>query len=91
MDAEDNRILTTPITEEAAWVGADLEKDLGWLHHLTPAYVDEIDQAIEGLRRNRKTLETVTRADFPLPTFSVFLKRFVRQDVVGRGFGMIRG
>ena len=91
MDAEDHRILRTPLTDEAAWTGAQLEKDLSWLHHLTPAYLDEIDRAIEGLRRGKKTFETLTRADFPFPTFGVFLKRFVWRDVAGRGFGMIRG
>jgi hypothetical protein len=91
MDADDSRILRTPVTDESAWTGAELEKDLCWLHHLTPAHVDEIDRVIEGLRRNGKTLETVTREDFPLPTLGAFLEHFVRHDVVRRGFGMIRG
>ncbi len=91
MDAADSRILKTPVTDESAWTGAQLEKNLSWLHHLTPTYLDEIDRAIQGLRRNKKTLATVTREDFSFPTFTVFLKRFVWRDVATRGFGLIRG
>jgi len=91
MDFSDTRILNAPVTGESAWFGADLGDDPSWLHHLTPTYIEEIDRVIEGLRRNRRTLDTVTRADFPFPTFGVFLKRFVWRDIGGRGFGMIRG
>ncbi len=91
MDFADKRILTTPIADESAWRGADMAQSPGWLHRLTPTYIDEIDRAVEGLRRNGRTLETVTRADFPFPTFGVFLKRFLWHDIAGRGFGIVRG
>ena len=84
-------ILRTPITDESAWTGAEMEKSHCWIHHLTPTYLREIDAAIEGLRRNARKLETVTRADFRFPTFGVFLKRFLWHDIAGRGFGLIRG
>lgn len=84
-------IVRTPITEPSAWTRADIERDGSWLHTLSPRALAEIDEAIEGLRRNGRTLETVSRRDFSFPTFGVFLKRFLWHDIARRGFGVIRG
>lgn len=86
-----DRILRTHVSDRSAWTRAGMERDRSWTHQLTPTYLAEIDAAIEGLRRNNRTLDTLTRADFPFPTFGVFLKRFLWHDVAERGFGVIRG
>jgi hypothetical protein len=91
MTTVETNMLTTPVTDDSAWLGCDLEKNKVWLHHLTPTYLTEIDDVIAGLRNNKRTLETLVRSDFPFPTFGVFLKRFMYHDVSCRGFGMIRG
>jgi hypothetical protein len=91
MAAAEPNILTTSITEVGAWLGSDMNRSKVWLHHLTPEFLSEIDAAIKGLRKNKRTLETIVRSDFPFPTLGTFLKQFVLHDIAGRGFGMIRG
>lgn len=86
-----DRILRTPVTDCSAWTRRDLETDRSWIHQLSPRDLAEIDAAIEGLRRQGRTLATVSRADFAFPTFGVFLKRFLWHDVARRGMGLIRG
>lgn len=86
-----DRILRTPITDRSAWTSGEMERDRSWLHHLTPRELAEIDTVIEALRKNGRSLDTVSRADFPFPTFGVFLKRFLWHDIAERGFGVIRG
>jgi len=86
-----SHILRTPVTDPNAWTRADLERDSSWLHTLTPRDLDEIDTAIQGLRRNGRTLQSVSRRDFSFPTLGVFLKRFLWHDIAMRGFGVIRG
>jgi len=88
---DENDIIRRPITDRSAWTRAGMEQDLSWQHNLTPSYLAEIEAVVEGLRHNRRTLETVTRADFPFPTFGVFLKRFLWNDIAERGVGLIRG
>ena len=68
-----------------------MEKDRSWLHSLTPRQLAEIDTVIQGLRKNGRSLDTVSRVDFPFPTLGVFLKRFLWSDIAERGFGTIRG
>ena len=68
-----------------------MQRDKSWLHQLTPRHVSEIDAVVEHLRRNRRTLETVTGADFAFPTLGVFLRRFLWHDIGDRGFGVVRG
>ncbi len=83
---------TTPITDRSAWTGAVLEADPSWLVHLSPRHLDEIDAAIQGLRRNARTLETVTREDVDLPTLAVDLNRLMWREVAtGRGVAVLRG
>ncbi len=88
---EQDRILRHPVTDRSAWTRAEMERDTTWRRPLTPAYIAEIDTVVAGLRREGRTLETVTRADFPFPTFGVFLKRFLWHDIADRGFGVITG
>ncbi|WP_366555458.1 TauD/TfdA family dioxygenase [Aquibaculum sediminis] len=91
MSSEDS-ILHSPVSGDGAWRGVDMERDSAlWQYHLTPRYLEEIDAAVRGLRRSGRTLNTVTRSDFSFPTFSVFLKRLLWNDVAGRGFCVIRG
>ncbi len=82
----------TPVTDRSAWKRADVERDQSWLIQLTPADLTEIDAAIAGLRKNRRTLDTITRDDFPFPEFSVTLARMLWGEVaLGRGFAVLRG
>lgn len=88
---DDQDILRNPVDDASAWLGGDMRTSTSWRHSLTPRYIEEIDRAIEELRRKRHSLDTVSRADFSFPTFGVFLRRFLWRDVAERGFGVIRG
>lgn len=91
MAAVDPQIPTEPVTDESAWTGDEMSRNQVWLHHLTPTFIDEVDAAVRGLRKNGRTLETLTKDDFPFPTFAGFLRDFMANDVIKRGFGLIRG
>jgi len=81
-----------PVADRSAWTRADLEADPSWLVRLTPRHLEEIEQAVEGLRRNTRSLETVTREDFPFPTLAVDLNRMLWREVAtGRGMAVLRG
>jgi hypothetical protein len=80
-----------PIQDASAWDRDAMQRDTSWVHLLTPRHIAEIDAVVEGLRRHRRTLETVTPEDFAFPTLGVFLRRFLWHDLGDRGFGIIRG
>lgn len=88
---DDKTILRAPVTDASAWLGKDLQDSDCWVHRLEPRYLEEIDGVIKGLRKNGRTLDSVSRGDFPFPTFGVFLKRFLWKDINERGFGVLRG
>jgi hypothetical protein len=91
MTTKDHGIPTTPVTDESAWTGAEMSKNQVWLSHLKPDHLAEIDDAVQGLRMNGRTIQTLTKTDFPFPTFSGFLKNFMANDVIKRCFGLMRG
>jgi len=76
----------------ADWRGPDLAQRSDWIHHFTPAEVSEISAALRHARALGKTMPTLTREDFPLPTVSLQLEhaRQVLEEGVGifqfRGF-----
>ena len=80
-----------PVSDDSAWLGHDLEGRRDWLHHLTAAHLQEIDDAVGRLRERGRSMESLTRQDFPFPGLGAFLQRFLKHDVAGRGFGVIRG
>ena len=59
--------MATLITGPADWRGPDLVKSRDWIHDWTPAEIAEIEFAFATARERGKTLETLTREDFPLP------------------------
>ena len=76
----------------ADWRGPDLATRTDWIHRFTPSEVAEINAALRHARAAGKTLPTLTREDFPLPTVSNQLEhaRKVLEEDVGifqfRGF-----
>ncbi len=83
---------TTPVTDRSAWTRADVEADRTWLFQLTPRWVQEIDDAVANLRRLGRTLDSMGRDDFPLPTLAAELNRRIWGEVcTGRGFNVMRG
>ena len=86
------KVRKTPVTGRSAWTRADVEQDCSWLFELTPAWVQEIEDGVANLRRLGRTLDTMTRDDFPLPTLAVELNRRVWGEIcTGLGFNVMRG
>lgn len=85
-------VRTTPVTDRSAWTRAEVEQDRSWLFELTPRWIAEIEAGVENLRRLGRTLDTMTRDDFPLPTLAVALNRRIWGEVcTGLGFNVMRG
>ena len=58
------------IDSPADWRGADVAKRTDWIHEFTREEIAEIDAATRQALASGKTMETLTRDDFPLPLVS---------------------
>ena len=68
------------------WLGPALLKSSDWIHDWTAAEIAEIERAFRSARDAGKTLETLTREDFPLPTVD---KRFAEaRERLEKGCGL---
>lgn len=74
-----------------AWKGANLQGLTDWIRPFRPAELAEIDAAVRSVKRRRLDWVDVTRADFPLPAFSVELARIAQELETGRGMILLRG
>jgi hypothetical protein len=75
----------------AAWIGAELRRSDGWMHHLAPAELDELDAALRATQRQGLGLLEIGRETFALPSFGRTLARLLDTLLNGRGFVLIRG
>jgi Taurine catabolism dioxygenase TauD, TfdA family len=79
-----------PVQGPSVWIGADIaQRPEEWTYRLTPTDLSEIataTQACEG-----RDIASITRDDFPLPTFGVVLERLRDEVLNGRGFVLLRG
>lgn len=83
--------LRDPIVGPAAWAGADLADDRGWVQTLSAADVAEIDAAFRAVRDRGLNFADVKAADFPLPGLAVKLTALLEQLEGGRGVALLRG
>jgi alpha-ketoglutarate-dependent taurine dioxygenase len=77
------------VDHPSAWRAADMADESAWTITLDDHHVDELDNALAGVRD--RPYDAITRDDFSLPTFSKVLDDVV--DIVenGRGFVVLRG
>jgi hypothetical protein len=81
-----------PFAGPHVWSRASVQGDASAFAALPADCIAEVDAALAGLRAGRRTIETVSAADFPFPRLGPWLRRFVRVPLAdGIGFGMIRG
>ena len=81
----------TIIEGPAGWRGPELAASRDWIHEFEPAEIAEIENALRSARTRGRTLETLTRDDFPLPTVSrriAFARDFLEN---GKGIYQFRG
>jgi len=81
----------SPIGGPAAWTGADLARDPGWMFRIGPEGISEIDAALAGVRARGLPLPRIRAADFPLPGLRPLLEAATRELEEGRGLVRISG
>jgi hypothetical protein len=82
------RLIDGPV----AWSGADVRtRETEWTYRLSPAEVDEIENATSAVRARGLDLAAIRRVDFPLPTLGPVLDRLRAEVLDGRGFVLLRG
>ena len=75
----------------AAWRGPDLAASRDWIHEFSRDEIAEIENALRSAKTRGKTLDTLTKDDFPLPTVSqriAFARDFLE---TGKGIYQFRG
>lgn len=83
--------LRAPIDSPAAWRGSDLRASSRWIYELEPRHREEIERAVRRAKEASKTLATLSRADFPLPTLTTELRRWSTALERELGFVLVRG
>lgn len=76
---------------QCAWTAADVADESAWTEVLTPAELDELDEALRHASARSTDLLDIGRDDFPLPTLGPRLDAIVAELIDGRGFVRIRG
>jgi alpha-ketoglutarate-dependent taurine dioxygenase len=79
-----------PFTGNSAWRGADFAGGEPWTHNLSAAALAEFDAALRRIPPGRE-ISTLTRTDFPAPSFAAEAKALRQEVVTGRGFVVITG
>ena len=80
-----------PIQGPMVWHGQELARSTDWIRKLSPAAIEEIDAALQGVERRGLTWREIRKADFPLPGVSALLAQVNRDLEWGRGLVLLRG
>jgi hypothetical protein len=80
-----------PIGGPSAWRGDEMAAGGSWIYELTPRERDEIDAALDNVKRRKLEILDVSRAEFALPTLGPALDGIRRELLGGRGFVLVRG
>ncbi len=86
-----NQTARRPLDGPDAWQGKDMEARTDWIHVLDRGEIEDLQRAIEEVRRARSEMYSVTAENFPLPLLS---RRFAAiADALENGCGVanIRG
>ncbi|MGZ5852941.1 MAG: TauD/TfdA family dioxygenase [Xanthobacteraceae bacterium] len=79
------------IEDRADWRGPDIVHSPLWIHEFTKSEVGEIDTAFRHAKGAGKTVATLTREDFPLPTVRHVLAHALDELESGLGLYHLRG
>ncbi|MDX3904465.1 MAG: TauD/TfdA family dioxygenase [Pigmentiphaga sp.] len=75
----------------ANWRGPEMKDDKSWIYEFTAENIAEIDGALRNVRSLGKTIETMTREDFPLPTVAALIDHTRDRLENGPGLQLLRG
>jgi TfdA family taurine catabolism dioxygenase TauD len=84
-------ILPSEIQGSSAWYGPEMLTRSDWIEHMSEAEIAEVERATKPLADAQIDITSISRADFPLPTFGPRLERILDDTLNGRGFALIRG
>jgi hypothetical protein len=84
-------VLQQPLATPATWQGSELQERSDWVHHLTPAEVEDLERALRQAKASGRPLTELTRADFPLPVLAPAIARWMEELQTGRGFVNVKG
>ncbi len=78
-------------TGPASWTAADMKDERQWMIHLTDAQITDLDTALKSAKAGGATLPTLTREQFPLPSFAALIPEVQDRLENGRGIVVLRG
>ena len=79
-----------PADGPAVWLGGELAASEAWIYRLSGAHLDELDDAIDRVRRRGLRIMDIGRDDFPLPSLGHVLAELQDDVINGRGFVLIK-
>lgn len=77
------------VNDASAWRGPELAQACDWVVTIAPDQARDLEAAVARVRD--RPIESITRADFPLPTLEGTLARIADELEDGRGFVLVRG
>jgi Taurine catabolism dioxygenase TauD, TfdA family len=77
------------VTDASAWRGPDLANASDWIITLAPTQARDLETALARVRD--RPIQSIGRADFPLPSLAKALERIATELEDGRGFVLVRG
>ena len=83
--------MTISINDSSVWLGSEIQDDSRWTYCFSPADIGEINEALSSSKNQRLLLEDMTKANFPLPTFSNKLEEMLDEIEDGLGLYLFRG
>ncbi len=75
----------------AVWRGPEMVDNKDWVYEFTRSDVEEIVAALANVRKQGKTITSMTREDFPLPTVSALIAQTRENLENGLGLQLLRG
>ena len=87
----DHEPVRRPQTGAAVWRTADVLADQSWSFELTEAQRHEIADAARAAAASGLTVDSITRADMPLPLTAAAITAWSAELESGRGFALVRG
>ena len=75
----------------ADWRGPDMAKSTAWIHDWTKDEIAEIERAFASASKAGRTLETLVREDFPLPSVASRFAEARERLENGGGLQLFRG
>jgi hypothetical protein len=80
-----------PVSAPWVWTPAEMAERDDWIFPLSAAALEDIDSALSDIKRRGLAMESITAADFPLPSYATDLADIKSSLVGGSGMSLVRG